>query len=60
MDSDQKLFQAIIGELQEPFSKEQNVKTSSKYLAITNSVQWITPKTDENGDKVRKSQSSRP
>ncbi len=52
MDNEQNLFSAIIGQLQEKFDKDQNVKTSSKFLAIPNSVQWITPKTDEIGDKV--------
>ncbi len=56
MDNEQTLIHVIIGHMQEQFSKEQNVKASSKFLAIPNSIQWITPKTDENGEKVRHTQ----
>lgn len=52
LDSYPALSQTLIAGLQQQFDADKNVKSTAKYLDIPNSIQWITPQVDDNGDKV--------
>ena len=51
-DSHPSLSDWIVVGLQQQFDADKIVKSTSKYLDIPNSIQWITPQIDDNGDKV--------
>ena len=52
MDNHSELIRLAIQGLEQQFENDKSVKTTSRYLNFPNSVEWITQKLDENGEKV--------
>ena len=48
-----KFGQIIINKLKEVYNESGNVKVASKILPIPFSIQWIVPKRDAEGQRVR-------
>ena len=48
-----KFSQIIINKLKEVYNESGNVKVASKELPIPFSIQWIVPKRDSEGQRVR-------
>ena len=52
MDNHSEFIRLAIQRLEQQFENDKSVRTTSRYLNFPNSVEWITPKTDENGKKI--------